>query len=548
MYNHHYIKCSRGSIYTVSYIKQEDAPYLVILPPVGWYNSGPHRIFSQLAKKVMNIGMNVLIFDYLNQGESSGNCIDMTYEDLKVSVDTILDYVKQFKSPIYCMGYGLGNKYCKMLLQDDCIDGGIFYLPSLETTISYSEVFSKEEISDANERGYFKAELEQEKYTFWKQIIGAYHDYIVNPISINIVTQSENTNDLDYIKNCQKPLLVISDRDMELSNHPNVSIHYSERLEKNIMPGDWEVNTWPLELDQINSSCAEWLQSQISSLNDTKKGTSNVDKNILRNEYKKDKVERILVKFDSDGVRCLGVLHVPAERSTEKISCAIFTTGLGGDKMESHVCGARLGDYLAEHGIAFFRYDTKFTGTSTECLADCTITKLKKNYEDAIEYLVDTFEILDSKRFFGIGWSEGAKIILAAQTRADVIAACFWNAVLVDNNTPTQSGSDAGNSLRSFYRSPNSRKLIRSISKAGEWLGFEYISDNKKNDCLPYLDQKQMEIMMIWGSEDLENNNYKILGSKPYYQEVVQTDRHIFSYEVMDSIFKLSQKWLSKFL
>lgn len=547
MYDHHYIKCFKGYIYAVSYIYQEDLPYLIILPPIGWYNSGPHRIFSQLAKKVMNIGMNVQIFDYLTQGESSGSCIDMTYEDIQESIEIIIEYVKQFTSSIYCMGYGIGNKYCKILLDYDCIKGAIFYLPNLEKTISYKEVFSKDEISHANVCGYFMAELHKEKYSFWKQLIGAYHDYIVNPININMITCYEDTDNLNYIESSRKPILVISDRNIELVDNPNVSIIYSEKLEKNILPDDWKINTWPLELDNINNSCAEWLHRQILSSNNITNGILHTNNKALCHEYRDDKVERILISFDSGGDRCLGVLHLPIIRNGRKIPCAIFTTGLGGDKMESHVCGARLGDYLAEHGIAFFRYDTRFTGTSINCLADCTITNLVKNYEDALEFLINTFDILDSKSFFSIGWSEGAKIILAAQTRTKVVAACFWNPVIVDNNTPIQS-SCASDNLRLFYRLADSRKLVKSISNAGEWFGFEYINDNKKKDYLAYLDQSLIEIMIIWGSKDIENNNYKILGSKEYEQKIVETDRHIFSYDLMSTIFSYTEKWFNKFI
>lgn len=551
MINHKYLGRNSSEIYLCSYVVDENNPNVLTVPPLGWYSVGPNRIFSRLAGILNEIGINVYTFDYLGQGESKKSCKTISMDDLKYSFNMAIEYIKCLNKDIYCLGYGLGNHFIMNMVGDDQVKGVILYTPDYEKSYTYKEVFDEKEIEAAGERGYFLVERDKTmKQVFWKSIIGGFQDVIYNPISYDVVTHFHNATIKEWLKEYKKSALIISDSEL-VETYENIDIYYSKELERYILPSEWEVNIWPFVLDNINDIVANWIQKQIEDRKTNYSECLNLDK--IEPVYTYSEMEsdngsrRILTSYKSYGQKNLGVLHLPKDLSL-KMPCVIFVTGLGGDKLESHMCGPRLGEYFAANGFAFFRYDSRFSGTSPKCLSWCTISTLREDFNEVKKFLDSYSNIIDTKKYIIIGWSEGAKIAIAEKEKNEsIIGSCLWNAVLIENEGDNEK-VDLQTSLRSYVRHKKTNRKVKSIHNAGELIGFDYVLDNKKLNYLELLEKTEQPIKLIWSKEEIKTTNYKCLKKFNLDETIVDANHHLFNYEIMDYIYDVTYEWAKEIL
>lgn len=545
--SHQYIGRKESEIYLCSYTVNEKGPNLLIVPPLGWYSVGPNRIFSRLSGLLNDIGVNVFVLDYLGQGESKRSCKEIAMEDLEYSFNTVLEYVKSLGRDIYCLGHGIGNHFLISMKEKNMIKGFIFYTPEYYRTYAYTDVFCEEEIQESREKGYFTVRQDRTiRQRYWNGLVGMYQDVFYNPISYNIVSKFKSIPLKDKLPDIKVPVLIISDRNI-LEKNDNVTVLYVRELEKNILPSDWDENVWPFILDEINDAIKQWIKAQIQSKGDSigETGTK-VAAKAFSEMVNKNGIRRILFYYSSHDQSNLGVIHLPV-RMSPRTPCIILVTGLGGDKLESHMCGPRLGDYLAQRGYALVRYDSRFSGTSTRCLSHCTISGLKEDFEALIRHLRSNYGgFIDTDKFIIIGWSEGAKVALL--NAENLIGACFWNAVIAENEIVGVKSSDIQTNLRSFVRHKMTKRLVKSIHNAGELVGLDYIIDNKKVDYFSLLQHANIPIKLIWSKSEVNKANHRLLKKYVMDETIVDAEHHLFNYEIMDDIFEITFKWVEKIL
>jgi len=99
---HFFLNEETNFLYCVEYIPDISIAknYAVILcKPIWGERIRTHRIFTNLARLLMNMGFTVITCDYLCDGNSSGETLKLTYPKMVDSVIHVYDYLKKQYQP-----------------------------------------------------------------------------------------------------------------------------------------------------------------------------------------------------------------------------------------------------------------------------------------------------------------------------------------------------------------------------------------------------------------------------------------------------------------
>jgi alpha/beta superfamily hydrolase len=534
-------------VYLCEYLCENSKISVIILPNIGWYHTGPNRIFPNLAKLCNDEQINAFCFDYIGSGESYGTYEDMTYENMKLSFLNVYKYIQQkYNNSVCVIGYGAGNILLRDLARDYHFVGVIYYLPRFENVLKYKDEVLNDE--NVKKNGCYNVQVTKEPsdYVFWRSILGEIHDCTYNPISYHLVNELCSSLEQNLLKeSCVEHVLLIRDSETEEVKKDFDYLVIPE-FKDNVVPADWykTCNLWPDTLLSVNLKIVEWL-----------KGLS---KETVRSDEKEEIVSgktfitqngiREIVSFDSDGRKLFGVLHLPTDRS-KKVPCILFIPGLGGDKVDNFMCGPRLADHASKNDIAMFRYDNRYSGASDSPLTEYTNTGIAEDFKNAFEALQKYNDVIDMNNIILVSWSNGAKLssYIVSQKMCNVKMCIFWNAVFIDANIE-QKYKDKENMGRNMTRYKKNRygQLVTQIG--GEYLGMQYNCDNRKFDFSDLFQKMDVLKKYVWGDYDMDSTEYQYVSEneKDARSFCLSSKHHLFSYESINEVINATINFIKE--
>ena len=118
------------------------------------------------------------------------------------------------------------------------------------------------------------------------------------------------------------------------------------------------------------------------------------------------------VNFPSDKILLSGTLTVP--KGDSSLPCVIMVHGSGAQDRDGNMSGFNtqifkyIAEFLAEKGIASFRYDKRGIGKSEGCFKIAGLSEMVEDACAAIDYISKQADDVDSKQIYLLGHSEGA--------------------------------------------------------------------------------------------------------------------------------------------
>ena len=533
-----FLHTSFGDIFLTSYIKDEKAPILLVVPGLGWYHIGPNRSFIQLAEFCADQNIGTILFDYPGLGDSAGICIQQDINLLSRTFLFVYKHVKQkYRSEIFILGYGFGNILLTMHERELHEHKIIYYLPEFDYQSGLPQPTDSCVSGALLDYGADKAA--QNRYLFYKAVYGALHDVTYNPVNYKIVEEMEQLPTSQF-KSCidRKGVLIISDRQKE-DEIKYADYWYIQEFAENQFPKDWYrvINFWPRTLERLHLDIVRWLGGQVEDKRDTSYygETGEVSlKSVQKDTYKE------LIPFTSADQRLYGVLH-DCHQGSKKRPCVVYVPGVGGSKIDSYCCGPRFGEYLASRGIRFFRHDCRNEGTNIKSLSGFNWTDV---IEDTVNALEQLSSLIDSERFYYVSWSAGVKTIcvLSKIMPEKINGSCLWNPIFTDHPQKRDTYD---------FVLPKYTKNIRGelVTQAGgEYLGMNYVIDSKKYDFKDMFIHMDSPISVIWGSTDIHGEDYEFISGCSHIEqtEIITTRHHLFSYDIMDEIFEKTYQWIKE--
>lgn len=527
------IYIGKKKVYVRKYIADFKGPTLIIIPNIGWYHVGPNRMFSQLAQINYDNGINTYVFDYLGEGESSGNINDIGIADLVYSFKEVYNYVKsQHTENIFCMSIGIGNLILQSLYKKLKLEGVIYYLPPTEDLKANINLIN---VSLDPNRNTSVFPYIRENHEFWRNFVGPYHDCSYNPINNKLLKEAMVFLKYYKVMTDEKSTLIISDKEDVNTDFYKKSTLLVEEYRNNILPLDWKNSEWPKTIYKVNKHISNWVKSNKKDKQSEKKSCHTYKE--VTSTIKLKKSFRKLISYKENQEYIPIVKHYGYDETKETRGIIIFLPGLGGDKVDNYKCGPRLGDFFAEKGYTFYRYDNRFSGSSKNGLENFTWSKVISDFELFMKYIC-TSEKTHKKNIFLIGWSEGAKVVSYALSQyPNITGACLWNPIIDGNQE---------NNQKAVKFTVNNNKVVTSL--AGEFLSIDFFIDSKKWNFMTYLKENKRPIKILWGEKDILSEDYKSLC--PYYgnnYEVIKTNHHLFSFILIDTLIQKSFNWISSF-
>ena len=543
-----YIKKEGREVYVVQYNCNKGGASLLIFPTLGWYHIGPNRIFIEIANLCNESGINVFCFDYIGSGESSGIGENISWDLLMNTCRDVYEYVSGINLyPIFIMGMGIGNLLLRALSKNIVLEGAIYYLPEFDIVYDWTRVFKKKQLKEMEETGQLVVEVKKgAEYLFLKAIVGPFHDCTYNPILYSLLKElsclERMKGESHYISQ-----LVIDDK-VEKSVYEGTTHVYVSEFRENIIPIEWytQSNLWPDTLYKVNLEIVNWLKGKLEfAYQDRSKkpqiicqSTKMLHKNNLRE----------LVSIESGEFLLPGIIHRPI-KIKEKLPCAIFLPGLGGDKVDNYTCGPRLGELLSDNDIILFRYDNRYSGISKNSLTNYNFTEILEDFHEAYKFLESYADIIDFNQISLIAWSAGAKIAnyILSNKEYEIKCGCYWNPVFLESESRSIEGGNA------FLRNQKYRKNAKGeyvTQIGGEYIGLNYSIDNKKYNFKEAFESIQKPLCMIWGKHDIVSEEYQYIhresGTKLLIQNLIlDSTHHLFSYESLEDVHELTLKWIN---
>lgn len=529
------IYIGKKKVYVRKYIADFNGPTLIIIPNIGWYHVGPNRMFSQLAQINYDNGINTYVFDYLGEGESLGNINDIGIKDLIYSFEEVYNYVKsRHTENIFCMSIGIGNLILNSLYKNLKLEGVIYYLPPTESLKSNINLINTSFDSSHNTSVLPNI---RKNHEFWRSFVGPYHDCSYNPINNKLLKDT-----MPFLKDYKvmadaRNVLIISDKEDVNTDFYKKNILLVEEYRENILPLDWKNSEWPKTIYKVNNHISNWVESNKKKKQGEEKKSYTYKEVTSTIQLKKTFRKLISYQENQEKEYIPIVKHYNYSEAKETRGIVIFLPGLGGDKVDNYKCGPRLGDFFAEKGYIFFRYDNRFSGSSKKGLENFTWSKVISDFDDFMKY-ISTSEKINTSNIFLIGWSEGAKVVSYALSQyPNITGACLWNPIIDDNQEKNR---------KSVKFTVNNKKVVTSL--AGEFLSIDFFIDSKKWNFMNYLKENKRPIKILWGEKDILSETYKSL--YPYYgkhYEIIETNHHLFSFVLIDTLIQKSFNWISSF-
>lgn len=542
-----YLNHKEKYVYVQCYMCEDQKNALIIFPNIGWYHVGPNRIFVQLAGLCNQVGISVYCFDYIGYGESFGDYEIVGWEELKGSCQVVYDYVRsRTLGNLFAMGYGIGNTLLNVLYRKHKFEGRIYYLPICKEKDSLHEILTKINAQCFESLNIPIDIKRNELYVLYKWLFGGVHDCTYNPVTIKLLGEVSSEITLGGGLNYSESTLNIVDEKVEGIWGQVVIPEFKD----NKIPEEWyrTPNLWPDTLAEVNNKIIRWLKREMKILSK--------NSHCLNCEFEyidpstvvdSGDSERRIISVESEGHILPSILHCP-KKTEKKCPCAIFVPGLGGDKNDNFSNGPRLGKLLSDNGIALFRYDDRYSGASLGRLVDYKLSDIVNDFYNVYNYLLAEVETIDKHNIFLISWSAGAQVVnhVVAEGKIHIKACCYWNPIFLNENHSKKTEMMVGNNTK--YIKNSLGEYVCQIG--GENLGIGYVKDKKTFDFQEDFQRNMCLKMFIWGDCEINSLEYEYVTNRksecPFEIVVVNSDAHLFSYELLGEIHQITLKWLKK--
>jgi uncharacterized protein len=239
------------------------------------------------------------------------------------------------------------------------------------------------------------------------------------------------------------------------------------------------------------------------------------------------------LNFSSGKISLSGTLSVP--KSDSLLPCVIMVHGSGAQDRDGNISGFNtqifkyIADYLAQQGIASFRYDKRGCGKSE---GDFKVAGLSEMVEDAcaaIDFISKQSSAVDSNKIYLLGHSEGAvlapEIASNSNHLAGILMLCaslrsfeqdgIKNAEVLNRDIRKMTGIKGKLARLLFYtKEPleTMTKLRRKVEKTKAkrmWVSFSRVStkfyrETFNYDVKSFLKITRHPILAIGGSKDFQ--------------------------------------------
>ncbi|MEI5638743.1 MULTISPECIES: alpha/beta hydrolase [unclassified Pseudoalteromonas] len=273
------------------------------------------------------------------------------------------------------------------------------------------------------------------------------------------------------------------------------------------------------------------------------------------------------VTFQSDKITLVGTLTRPQCEAPPP--CVIMVHGSGAQDRDGNISGFNteifkyLAEYLADKGIASFRYDKRGCGNSEGNFNVAGLSDMVADASAAIDFISNQSDVINSSEIYLLGHSEGA--VLApeiAATRpelAGIIMLCaslrsfeedgVKNAEILNRDLNKITGLK-GKMVRLFLYTKDPLETMKKLRHKVEttkakriWVAFNRVStkfyrETFNYDVKSFLQKTQHPILAIGGSKDFQcHPDDTLLISKI---SPSQTETHII--EDMDHTLRLQRE------
>lgn len=206
------------------------------------------------------------------------------------------------------------------------------------------------------------------------------------------------------------------------------------------------------------------------------------------------------VTFRSGGETISALMTLPAPDGS-KVPMVVLVHGMNSD----HTWCMDVGGALALAGIASLNIDLAGFGDSTGDTQDATLTSMKQNVLDALDY-VNSLPFVDQNQVFLLGKSLGgvATLLAADEYTGKLAGICFW----YPGFAVSKSVND-GYLFSSFFDSDdlpeyvNCYSLDMSFRPVCYTYGQGLLQECKDLDIGPYLEHLSIPVCIIHGDWDL---------------------------------------------
>jgi hypothetical protein len=239
------------------------------------------------------------------------------------------------------------------------------------------------------------------------------------------------------------------------------------------------------------------------------------------------------VTFTSDKINLSGTFTVP--KCDVPPPCVIMVHGSGAQDRDGNISGFNtqifkyIAEFLAEHGIASFRYDKRGIGKSGGNFKIAGLSEMVEDACAAIDFISEQTDAVDSKEIYLLGHSEGAvlapEIASKRHKLAGILMLCaslrsfeedgVKNAEVLNRDLSKMTGIK-GKLARLFLYSKTPLetmiKLRRKVEKTKAkriWVSFSRVStkfyrETFNYDVKSFLKHTRHPILAIGGSKDFQ--------------------------------------------
>lgn len=239
--------------------------------------------------------------------------------------------------------------------------------------------------------------------------------------------------------------------------------------------------------------------------------------------------QEIVVTIEDQG-KMLGVLHLPEKRSYP-CPLIIYCPGMNGERFEVHRLAVKFARYLAEKGIAFLRFDYYGMGLSDGYYFQMTNSTKVSNILCAFDYVQNHFPEIDLHKCVLLGFSDGARIALAAALEKKLQHVIFWSPVLKE----FQTENDSAKYKTRFKLHPKYKKVMKPW--IGLWVGIDYFKDLKHFNFEQMIHAYHGKSLQIYGSDDPLAEESKILLEEIFKQNQRTQEHDVYSVEQAGHLF-----------
>jgi len=529
------------------------APAVVICPGLGNSMSEPRYLFSILARQAYDAGFSTFQFDYVGDGDSSGDCRATSWCGILESGEQVIGLARKLGAPaIHLVGYGMGNLVAGMLESHSAVHSLALINPRFAIFSKAAQQDWKDLRRSCNSNGeIYPAQAPDGSFanSLWEAIVG--EPFVptqpCGPLSVALIDELLEMKSPSTLYRSGKPIFIVSERQEDRlacgGGDPPQYFQLVQHTASRYKP------TWHWCADcraLILSSTTDFLLAQM-----TKGDSEGCDwrtpppdaavsdgrslSSVAVNSHLRSLVAEVA------GEQVLAVVHLPKAAIARDL-CVIYEAGMPGQRVDIHRCGPRLATLLVNQGFFVCRYDPRGMGVSAGEFHRTTWTSRLADCLTMIELLSQEFAERQL-RFAIVGHSAGARVACLAANREERMLACItWGPVMIE---PSERIGE-----HQIRRHP-SGSLVTEY--CGLWMGINYNLDERRYDFLKEFRCCRKPGLVAFADGDREHNpeNEKLLtaivAEQPEKELIRFAGPHGFSPEAFTVLLTQTTEWLVRF-